>query len=343
MSSNLTNKQMVVELPIESFDPASVDPGTIQPFFLHLCHPAKGESLGLPVLIAEGKTRGKTLVVFAGVHGDELEGVQAVHELFLQLDTEALCGRVIAVTVANLPAYRVIRRTSPIDGLNLARTFPGRPDGTVTERVAHYLSASILPHADFFIDLHSSGLTYVLPTMIGYYVSDTQQGRESMEAALHFGTPVMWGHAEISPGRSLSVAINRKIPWLYVESPSGGRVSDTQLPYYVNGLMNLLKHLKMLPGTVARCPPRVHLVGTGDLDRTISVNSEGFFVPTVRVLDEVSPHQVVGVVRDLFGKTIEEVSTEQGGLVGMLRAIPVVNPGDSVCLVVDRGPALDHT
>jgi predicted deacylase len=107
--------------------------------------------------------------------------------------------------------------------------------------------------------------------------------------------------------------------------------------------MNLLKHLKMLPGTVARCPPRVHLVGTGDLDRTISVNSEGFFVPTVRVLDEVSPHQVVGVVRDLFGKTIEEVSTEQGGLVGMLRAIPVVNPGDSVCLVVDRGPALDHT
>jgi predicted deacylase len=331
---------MVVEIPVEEFNPDSVGPGTVQPFFLHLCRSGNGESLGIPVLVAQGKRPGKTLVVFAGVHGDELEGVQALHEVFLQLDAGALSGRVIAVTVANLPAYRVTTRISPIDVLNLARTFPGRKDGTITERIAYYLSETILPHADFFIDLHSSGLTYVLPTMIGYHLSDTPAGKESKEAALYFGTPVMWGHPEISPGRSLSVAISRNIPWLYVEAPSGGRVSDRELPYYINGIFNLLKHLQMIPGTVARCPPDVHLVGTGDLDRTIAVNAEGFFVPKVRVLDEVCPNQVVGIVRDLFGQTIEEVSTEHGGLVGMLRAIPVVNPGDSVCLVVDRGPAV---
>lgn len=331
---------MVVEIPIEDFNPGSVAPGAIQPFFLNLCPPGNREDLGIPVLVAQGKRPGKTLVVFAGVHGDELEGVQAIHEVFLQLDIGALNGRMIAVTVANLPAYRVTKRISPIDVLNLARTFPGRKDGSITERIAYHLSNLILPLADFFIDLHSSGLTYVLPTMIGYDSSDTPPGRESKEAAIYFGTPVMWGHPEISPGRSLSVAINRNIPWLYVESPSGGRVSDTALPYYVNGIFNLLKHLNMIPGTAARRPPDVHLVGTGDLDRTIAVNTEGFFVPKVRVLDEVYPDQVVGMVRDLFGQSIEEVRTEHGGVVGMLRAIPVVTPGDSVCLVVDRGPAV---
>lgn len=332
---------MVMEIPIESFNPDSVPAGTIQPGFLQLSKSGPGENLGIPVLVAQGSRPGKTLLVFAGVHGDELEGVRAIHELFLHLDIGELLGRVIAITVANLPAYRVTKRVSPIDLINLARTFPGRKDGTVTERIAHHLSEMIVRHADFFIDLHSSGLTYILPTMIGYDASDTPQGRESREAALYFGTPVMWGHPEISPGRSLTVAISRRIPWLYVEAPSGGRVSDKELPYYVNGLFNLLRHLKMLPGTVARHLPEVHLVGSGDLDRTISVNSEGFFVPTVRVLDEVTLNQVVGVVRDLFGQTIEEVSTEHGGLVGMLRANPVVHPGDSVCLVVDRGPTLE--
>lgn len=331
---------MLVEIPIEDFNPDSVPAGAIQPFFLQLSRSGNRENWGIPVLIAQGKRPGKTLVVFAGVHGDELEGVQAIHEVFLQLDAGALTGRVIAVTVSNLAAYRVTKRISPIDMLNLARSFPGRKDGTITERIAYYLSELILPHADFFIDLHSSGLTYVLPTMIGYDASDTPQGTISKEAALHFGTPVMWGHREISPGRSLSVAITRNIPWLYVEAPSGGRVSEKDLPYYINGIFNLLKHLQMLPGIVERCPPEVHLIGTGDLDRTIAVDSEGFFVPKVRVLDKVGPNQVVGVVRDLFGQTIEEVRTEHGGLVGMLRAIPVVNPGESVCLVVDRGPSL---
>jgi N2-acetyl-L-2,4-diaminobutanoate deacetylase len=324
---------------IEEFSAESVPAGTIQPFFLQISRPDDGRISGIPVLVAQGSQTGKTVVIFAGVHGDELEGVQALQEVFLELSAEALSGRIVAVMVANLAAFRVTTRTSPIDGLNLARIFPGRKDGTLSERVAHYLSQFII-QADFFIDLHSSGLTYVLPMMIGYDASDTRQGRESREAALCFGTPVMWGHKEISPGRSLCVAIEKEIPWLYVECPSGGRVSASALPYYVEGVRGLLKHLDMLPGSVARKLPEVHLIGTGDLDRTIAVNTDGFFVPRVSILGEVVPNQVVGVVRDLFGQTIEEVRTEHGGLVGMLRAIPVVHPGDSVCLVVDKGPDL---
>jgi predicted deacylase len=327
---------MAVHCNIEDFNPDALPGASKQAVFLEFCGPGSGESLGIPVLMAKGRNPGQTLVVVAGVHGDELEGVQAVHQVFHGLNVEEMSGNVIAVPVANLPAYRAGRRTSPIDSLNLARTFPGRRDGTVTERIAFHLSEAIIPHADFFIDLHSAGLTYRLPRMVGYDACDTKQGRVSKDAALHFGMPVMWGHASISPGRSLCEAVRRGIPWLYVESPSGGRVAQSELPHYICGLLNLLKYLKIIPGVVEPQRPQIHLLGSGDLDRTMVVNSSGFFVPLVNLLDVVRPDQVVGIVRDLFGETIEEVRTPQGGCVGMLRAMPLVTPGDAVCLMVEK-------
>jgi predicted deacylase len=326
---------MALNIRVEEFNPKGLASPGKSAFFLEFCPPGSGENLGIPLLLANGRMSGKTLVVFAGVHGDELEGVQTIHEVFHQLDPDTMSGKVFAVPVANLPAYRAVRRTSPIDSLNLARTFPGRSDGTVTERIAFYLSEIIIPCADFFIDLHSAGLTYLLPTMVGYDASDSEQGKISKGAALRFGMPVMWGHPEISPGRSLCVAIERRIPWLYVEAPSGGRVSQSDLTHYIGGLLNLLKYLEIIPGAIEQRPPKYHLIGTGDLDRTVAVNTSGFFVPRVQVLDNVEPNQVLGIVRDIFGETIEEIRTIQGGCVGMLRAIPLVSPGDSVCLLVD--------
>ena len=324
-----------VNIRVEQFNPGTfVSPGKGS-FFLEFSPPGNGENLGIPVLLASGRSEGKTLVVFAGVHGDELEGVQAIHEVFYTLDPDTMRGKVLAVPVANLPAYRAASRNSPIDGLNLARTFPGKSDGTITERVAFYLSEIIIPGADFFIDLHTAGLTYLLPPMVGYDASDTAEGRISKDAAMQLGMPVMWGHPKVSPGRSLCVATQRRIPWLYVEAPSGGRVSQDHLTLYINGLQNLLKHLQIIPGVPEPRPAKYHLIGSGDLDRTTAVNTAGFFVPRVELLERVEASMVIGIVRDIFGETIEEVTTVGGGYVGMLRAIPQVNPGDSVCLIVD--------
>ncbi len=327
---------MATHLNVEEFHPDAFPVGAKQAVFLDFFPPGHGENLGIPVLLAKGRKPGRTLVVIAGVHGDELEGVQAVHEVFSDLDAETMSGCVIAVPIANLSAYRAVSRGSPVDSLNLARTFPGRRDGTLTERIAFYLSDYIIPHADLFIDLHSAGLTFRLPRMIGYDANETEKGKASKAAALHFGMPVIWGHTEVGPGRSLGEAIRRGIPWLYVESPSGGRVSRRELGYYVNGLMNLLRFMKILPGDVEPQAPETHLLGPADLDHTTSVNTSGFFVSLVGLLEEVQGGQVIGIVRDLFGRTIEEVRAPQTGVVGMLRAVPVVMPGDSVCLVVQR-------
>ena len=98
--------------------------------------------------------------LFAGAnHGDEYEGPLALQELALELDPSNVRGRVIIVPFMNYPAFRAGSRTSPIDRGNLNRTFPGRPDGTVTEKIADYFTRTLLPQSDLVLDFHSGGRT----------------------------------------------------------------------------------------------------------------------------------------------------------------------------------------
>jgi N2-acetyl-L-2,4-diaminobutanoate deacetylase len=324
---------MIIE--VDRFDPREVTRAGKHSFFLEFSKPGLGEQIGLPLLIAIGEDPGKTLVALAAVHGDELEGVQAIHEVFHQLETREMSGRFIAVPVANLPAFREVQRLSPVDSLNLARTFPGRKDGTLTERIAFYLTKLIIPEADCFIDLHSSGMAFRMPIMVGYDAGKGTAAEASKRAAFQIGTPVVWGHPEISPGRSICSAADVEIPWLYMESPNGGSVSSVNLPYYVNGLLNLLGHLQIISRNVTPMTPEIRLFGSGDLDRIQTVSTAGFFVSRVGLMERVGKGQSLGIVRNLFGETIEEVNASQEGFVALVRNCPVVNPGDAVFLVAD--------
>lgn len=325
---------MAIYTDINNFKFEDVSETGKHSFFLEISPAGSGEQIGIPLLIANGAKSGKTLVVFAAVHGNELEGVQAIQDVFHQLNTDEMSGRLIAVPVANLPAFRVVERSSPIDLLNLARTFPGSKTGSITQRIAHYLGELIIPQGDFFLDLHSA-VTSLMPTMVGYDASDSEAGKISKQAALQLGTPVIWGHPEVGPGRSLCAAIERGIPWLYVESASGGQVSAVELPYYINAVLNLLGFLEIIERQPSTSKPELHLFGAGDVDRTQSVNTGGFFVQKVAFLEYVEKGALVGEVRDLFGEVLEEIRTEQSGYVTVLRSNPLVNPGDSVCLVAE--------
>lgn len=313
----------------DQFDPKAFGPG-VHRLRLALLG---SEGVSLPVLLITGHSPGKTLVVLAGVHGDEVEGVRALHEVFASLKPERLRGRFLAVPIANPPAVRAGRRTSPYDGQNLARVFPGRREGTVTERIAGILSETIIARADFLLDLHSGGIAYEFPFLVGYDGSDTERGRASREAAFAFGAPVLWAHPTIPPGRSISEAARRHIPWLYVEAPGGGRITSKVLAFYTRGVRRLLAHLRLLPRPVRPRPPRWHLLGDGDLDRAILSPTSGFFVPQVRVLDRVRSGQTLGVLRDSFGRTRASIEAPQDGRIVARRAFPIVAAGEPLILL----------
>jgi predicted deacylase len=288
----------------------------------------------LPLILLRGKQQGQTLVVTAGIHGDEYEGVRAILELGRDLDPATMKGDLLAVTAANPLALWAGTRTNPADGGNLARLFPGSPNGGPSEVIAFHLGQSVIACADFFLDLHSAGIKLLMPSMVGYDATDER----SRAAAMDFGAPVIWGHPEVEGGRTISFAAEHGIPWLYTEARGAGRISPDDLEMFKRGMRNLLVRLGIVHGNIEAMSPQHHLYGNGDTDSSLAASEQGFFVPDVDLLDRVSAGQTLGRTMSLHGETLETFLAPRAGVVGLVRAFPVVQPGDPVFLIAETHP-----
>lgn len=316
-----------------TFDPNSIPPGARATLALDVTPLPTGGTLQLPLLVARGTSPGKTIVVLGGVHGDEYEGMAAVRQIFRELDPAEMRGTFLGVPVCNPPAFAVAARTSPLDGQNLARVFPGSPHGTVSERIAHVLEASVSIHADFLIDLHSSGSRIAMPLLIGYSQGETEAARTSREAALRFGVPIIWGHEGGGEGRSLSESHKRGVPWLYTECPSGGWLHADVAAIYARGVLNVMRYLGILPGEAPHARIERELSGEGDVDKSLAAPVSGFLSPRVELLDEVAAGDLLGVIEDLAGEVIAEIRSPTAGTVILRRNSPPVLSGDIAFLL----------
>src|SRR5262245_49257346 len=137
------------------------DRNGVQHGFLRLPYSRDDSAWGsvmIPIAVVRNG-EGPTALLTGGNHGDEYEGPVALFELARTLDAKDVSGTVIIVPAMNYPAFRAGTRTSPIDKGNLNRAFPGRPDGTATEKIADYFQRYLLPRADLVVDFHSGGKT----------------------------------------------------------------------------------------------------------------------------------------------------------------------------------------
>ena len=116
---------------------------------------ADGSRLEVPMIVLAGMQSRPRLVCVAGIHGDEPEGMRALMELADELDPTKLKGELVLIPVANPSAFGAGSRVSPLDGLDLNRIFPGRANGSASERLAHALFEQVLSKADFVFALHS--------------------------------------------------------------------------------------------------------------------------------------------------------------------------------------------
>ena len=320
-------------MQLDEFRPEAVPPGAKETRYLDVAPLPDGDTLRLAVLVARGQTEGPTLLVLGGVHGDEYEGPHAVRTVFRALTTDQLRGTFIGVPVTNVPAFEAGTRSSPLDGLNLARVFPGSRTGTPTERIAHQVGNHLIGRCDLLIDLHSSGTHAAMPTLVGYYAHDSEAGRRSRAAALAFGAPVVWGHSSVAPGRTVSEATARGIPWLYTECPGGGWLHQDTAALYARGVTNVMRQLGLLPGEPEYEPPHYHLYGSGRIEDALAVRSSGFLLPAVRPLDRVRRGDLLGQVLGLAGEVHEELRANTAGVLIFMRTTPSVSPGDLAFMV----------
>lgn len=284
---------------------------------------------GATMIVARGTKSGPTLALLGGVHGDEDEGVLAVHRVLQEVAAAPLAGTLKAVAPANPLAWAAYSRTTPLDGDNLARCFPGDPAGPPTAALAASITAEVISGADLLIDLHSAGVRYSMPLLCGF-VGDTPAAEASRRAAVAFGAPIIWSHAQSVPGRSLSAAGERGIPALYAECSGGGGIRGADLDTYVSGVLSVMADLGMLPPTYRRSRDTESrwVYGAGDLDDGAQSRHHGLFVISQEAGAIVPEGAEIGRLYDYAGRLLEVIRSPRQGVVMFLRRQARTQIGD---------------
>jgi len=309
-------------------------PGNSKAFdWLEVAGRADGGVWQLPLLYVTGQASGPTLVVIAGVHGDEYEGVETIPRVYQQVNPADIRGRLVMVPVCNVPAYEVGTRSSPIDGLNLARVLPGDREGSITQRIGYWVTEKLMLPADFFIDIHSGGVALNIPTSIYYFHTDNEIGRHTQRAALAFGAPVVVGNtnpAQAIYGCSFRTAWDRQIPAMFTEAPGAGRVRPEDSDCFTTGVLNVMKYLGMMAGDPTPQPMTHHLISDDQPGGSCTATVAGYFRPDVRIMDAVQVGQRLGAILDFSGAALQECIAGRDGFITMLRGTPRVHVGDAI-------------
>lgn len=320
-------------IDIRQFDPREIERNTKEALYLNIAMGPGGTVIRQTALLIGGRQSGPLLVVSGGVHGDEYEGPLTIMRLFKELSPADIRGTFVGLVVANVPAFEAATRASPIDGLNLARVFPGDPKGSITQQIAYWMGERLIGKADFYIDLHSSGSDAEMPPLSGYNMGQGPAAQLRKTVCEAFHAPVCWAHPDQPPGRTLSYALEHHIPAIYTECPASRCVSLSDVEIYQRGVRNAMRVLGMLDGELEGAPSQYYLIGNGDVDDAIAVTQSGYFVPERRLLEWVEPGDVLGTVFDLAGNVLEEVRAPTAGYVVMRQLLPTVHAGKVVFML----------
>lgn len=287
---------------------------------------------------------GPRLLVTGGVHGDEFEPILAIRRLIRLFtgDDPLVTGSVTFVPVVNENAFFRGHRCAE-DGLDLARTCPGRKDGGITEQTAAALS-DLIQASTHYIDLHTGGTDLSVYPLSGYnLVSDPQVLEIQRRMARDFNLPVVWGTAANLEGRSLSVARDAGVPAIYCEYLGSATRSVEGVEAYFEGVLNVMSGLGMIHRTLP--PSRIENIiedsrpGSGHMQVCHPAPMDGCFEPAVSIGDRVEKGQPLGHVLDFTGEVSLPVPADESGRVIVLRTFPRVRKGDSAGVVMPMLPS----
>jgi N-alpha-acetyl-L-2,4-diaminobutyrate deacetylase len=270
----------------------------VQHGFLRLPYSRDDSAWGavmIPVTVAKNG-KGPTVLLTGANHGDEYEGPVALMKLASSIDASRLSGRVIIVPAMNYPAFRAATRTSPIDKGNLNRLFPGRPDGTVTEKIADYFQRTLLPLADFVLDIHSGGKTLeFVPFCCAHRLPDSKHEQACVAAMKAFNAPYSMMLLEIdNVGMYDTAAEEMGKVFISTELGGGGTTSAKTVAIAKRGVRNLLVHAGILEGKVESVSSTMLDMPSGDCF-TFS-DQDGLIEPCVDLGQPVRSGDVIAQV-----------------------------------------------
>ena len=265
--------------------------------YLRLPHSVHRSAYGwIPIPIVQIKSGdGPTILLMAGNHGDEYEGQVAVARLAKDLQPEMLEGRVILLPMANFPAAKAGHRTSPIDGGNLNRSFPGDPAGSVTQIIAHYIESVLMRMSDYAIDLHSGGSSlHYVPTVLYGDREDEREMAEVLRMTHAFAAPYALHFRRSGDNVSTAAARRQRTISVTVEMGGSGTVTPYALRITREGIERVMAEFGILKETRLEAPGKTKVLRLTGKDNYIYARQDGVFEPAAEIGEDVSQGQTAG-------------------------------------------------
>jgi N-alpha-acetyl-L-2,4-diaminobutyrate deacetylase len=282
-----------------------------------------------------GNGTGPTALLTGANHGDEYEGPVALSKLARELSPAEICGRVIIVPFMNFPAFRAGRRTSPIDGGNMNRVFPGRADGTVTEKVADYFQRHLLPLADFVLDIHAGGKTLdFVPFAAAHVLADKAQQARAVAAMQAFSAPYSIMLLELdSVGLYDTAAEEMGKVFVSTELGGGGSASARSIEIAETGVHNFLVHAGIKKGDLV--VRESTMLDMPDGDCYVTSEDDGLLEMCVDLGARTNAGDVIARVHDTrrTGVAPIEYKAKVDGLLAGRHFPGLVQSGDSLAVI----------
>jgi N2-acetyl-L-2,4-diaminobutanoate deacetylase len=297
-------------------------------------------SIPMPLtVIKNGK--GPTVLFTGANHGDEYEGPVALCKLRTSLEAADVQGRVIIVPALNLPAFRAGKRTSPIDGGNMNRAFPGNANGTITEMIADFITTQLIARADIVVDIHAGGRSMnLLPMSIIHDLPDAAQMADTLAALKAFGAPYGMILTELDAVGMIDTVVE-DAGKVFVSTELGGGATSTVETIAIAelGIMNILKHAGVVAGA-PDIPRPSRLIHTLSGKAFVTAKTEGLFEICRELGETVKTGDVIARVHYLEDPEREPtplIAACDGQIV--CRHVPgLIHRGDCAAVIAEAWP-----
>ncbi len=292
----------------------------------------------LPISIIKGKKEGPVFTVVAGVHGFEYPPIVATQELISEIDMDDLAGTLIIIPIANIGSFYT--RTpfiNPQDKVNLNNAFPGKADGSVTQKIAHFVATNIIPLSDVFLDIHGGDASEDLLPFVCYYDNENypEQTRKAKVLSEISGFQYIVSYPFTLKDRDPAKYVFKQAckdgkVALSIECGKLGNVQKEAVISIKNGVYHMLSHMKMYPDTIKT--PNQTLIQLNN-QKYIDADKRGIFYSTYKAGDSVKKGDRVGYITDEFGTKISEFQAPVSGIILYKTSTPPVNVDDTLMCI----------
>lgn len=301
----------------------SVSPGEEKLLKINIDRLPTGTLIDIPVYVFNSKKPGPTILVQAGLHGDEINGIETVRRMMAEKRFNVNKGAVIAVPILNIFGFIHYSRDVP-DGKDVNRSFPGTKTGSMASRMAYHYVNEIMHQIDYGIDLHTGGGQRHNFPQIRYTVEDEM----SKKLAEVFNAPISFP-SKLIKGSFRNAAYRLKKPTIVFEAGESMRFDDDSILEGMQGISNVLKHFEMMSKTEPNYVERnktIHLTSR----RWLRAPTAGMFIPKITNGSEIRKGQILGIITDTFAKRTKQIKAPFDGHILCVNHQAVINQGEAL-------------